>query len=105
MFALLTCSDQTRSAEAVQERLDRLGRPIIGEINKLKTSHMNGKSGQPANFLIVRIHLFSLHLNVTSLMLSHWIAWQYSARTHEEITSLPHEFPLHNGWSQAPSAS
>lgn len=50
IFALLTCSDQTRSAEAVQERLDRL----IGEIYKLQTPHMDGKSGQPADVLIVR---------------------------------------------------
>lgn len=49
----LICSAQSRSAEAVQERLDRL----IGEIYKLQTPHMDGKSGQPADVLIVRTHL------------------------------------------------
>jgi len=64
-FAWLTYSDQTRSAEAVQERLDRL----IGEIYKLQTPHLDGKSGQPADVLIVRIHLSFLPLNATSLKL------------------------------------
>ncbi len=46
---------QSRSAEAVQERLDRL----IGEIYKLQSPHMDGKSGQPADVLIVRTHFSS----------------------------------------------
>lgn len=50
---LLICFAQSRSAEAVQERLDRL----IGEIYKLQTPHMDGKSGQPADVLIVRTRL------------------------------------------------
>lgn len=91
-FALLTCSDQIRSAEAVQERLDRL----IGEIYKLQTPHMDGKSGQPADVLIVRMHLSSLPLNVTSLKLFRL----GSARPHPtriyEMASLPYEFPLHD---------
>lgn len=49
----LICSAQSRSAEAVQERLDRL----IGEIYKLQTPHMDSKSGKPADVLIVRTHL------------------------------------------------
>lgn len=92
-FAWLTCSDQTRSAEAVQERLDRL----IGEIYKLQTPHMDGKSGQPADVLIVRIHLSSLPLNATSLKLFRLDrARPHPARIHEEMAPLPHEFPLHD---------
>ncbi len=93
IFALLTCSDQTRSAEAVQERLDRL----IGEIYKLQTPHMDGKSGQPADVLVVRMHLSSPPLNVTSLKLFRLGSTRpHLARIREEMASLPHEFPLYN---------
>ncbi|XMA18954.1 hypothetical protein WAI453_011745 [Rhynchosporium graminicola] len=41
--------DGGESAEAVQERLDKL----IGEIYELQKPHMDGKSGEPADVLIV----------------------------------------------------
>lgn len=54
-----------RSAEAVQERLDRL----IQEIYKLQTPHMDGKSGKPADVLIVSLifvfsHSSSFHVSI-----------------------------------------
>ena len=52
----LTCSAQSRSAEAVQQRLDRL----IQEIYKLQTPHIDGKSGQASDILIVSTHFSSL---------------------------------------------
>lgn len=54
----LTYSAQLRSAEAVQERLDRL----IHQIYKLQTPHMDGKSGDASDILIVRtlLSFFSL---------------------------------------------
>lgn len=51
-----TWSTESRSAEEVQKRLDRL----IGEIYKLQTPHLDGKSGQPADVLIVRTQFSSM---------------------------------------------